>query len=402
MRAFPLGPVTALAVALVACSGGDDDGLTLTADTGTPPIETDPDSDQDGFPVSTDCDDTDPFVNPNATEICDGVDTDCDPTTDESGASFKSITQGAVDLTADFAAGTKAAPATITIDEDGVLHVCAGEWYVTFDVQVDARISGHGGTDETVLNGGGQGPAIVIDEELDLRVQGVSFTDYVASDSQYGSAIDCSGEGANIQGGNLQFNDSSATVGGALAIRGGCSMSLQNAEFAGNSAERGGHLVVSEGSAMLTNVSFRDGVATLGGGAVAIGAEFTPLKKAFDGGDSEFFCRNCVFDGNQAVDEGNKKSTAGGGALWIQGSSLVRIADSEFTENVADGSGGAILIDPTEFEDVDLGAEDTSFTDNTAAGKANAVSVPGAKTADYDYDGTQTITCTDADGCEDA
>lgn len=84
-------PLLLLALAALACKGGDDtspagsgaDGTDPGPDTGAPV-----DADQDGYTADEDCDDTRSDINPGAEEVCNDLDDDCDGEIDEDVTTF--------------------------------------------------------------------------------------------------------------------------------------------------------------------------------------------------------------------------------------------------------------------------------------------------------------------------
>ena len=180
-----------------------------------------------------------------------------------------------------------------------------------------------------------------------------------------------------------------------MAITGGCGIQrLGNAMFKENSAASGGHVAISDAMVDFENVTFEEGTATIGGGALAVGAELTEFDS-----NVQMRCRNCTFEDNRATNT-DTPDTASGGAMWIQSSSTVLLVDSTFKDNAADLAGGAILLQSTNFDDAEAEIRDTEFDGNTAAGAANAISIPEIP-MDYDYDGTESVNCDEDDGCVD-
>ena len=103
----------------------------------------------------------------------------------QEGVRFVSADGTIQDRTQEFAAGSAGAPASIAIDQDGVLEVCGGTWNVLLDVRsADLVLRGDARVSQPVLSGGGSGPIIQV------RTPGARF---VAEDLDFTGAIACFG-----------------------------------------------------------------------------------------------------------------------------------------------------------------------------------------------------------------
>jgi hypothetical protein len=101
------------------------------------------------------------------------------------GVRFTAADGSISDWTAAFAAGADGAPALITVEEDGVVDVCGGTWFVALDVSAsDLVLRGDARVSAPVLDGGGSGPLI------QLRSNGARF---VAEDLSFTGALACFG-----------------------------------------------------------------------------------------------------------------------------------------------------------------------------------------------------------------
>jgi predicted outer membrane repeat protein len=184
---------------------------------------------------SADCDDSAVSVHPGAFETCNGIDDDCSPLTSELGTvAFQDNTTG------EWTDMTSAATGTMTLDTEGSLEFCGGEWEVQLDIQGDVSIDGFNGA---TLSGGNAGSIVVITTDgASATFDGITFTDGAGSGSigagsgyaGSGGAISCEAD-ARIEINDSSFEGNSAELGGAIASE-GCDIDLLEVSFSGNSA----------------------------------------------------------------------------------------------------------------------------------------------------------------------
>jgi predicted outer membrane repeat protein len=143
-----------------------------------------------------------------------------------------------------------------------------------------------------------------------------------------------------------RFVSNSGSFGGALVVKNATSVGLTECEFASNNAVMGG-AVFCEGTVVrvaLNRTAFYDNSASLAGGAVFLDA--TAINASH--------VSVCDFRGNRvqqtAIDSAGVVGGAGG-ALYIHQdisdaarTALVRVAQSNFTDNNSSGLGGAMLL----------------------------------------------------------
>lgn len=221
------------------CNTVDDDCDGLTDDAGgvVPPDATPVFEDLDGdgvgaasldgmcVPQATDvlvggdCDDSDAHTYPGAVELCDGVDNDCVGDGDAEGATFFADGAEPLDVSADFASGTLAAPFAWDATASGRLSVCGGAWFVNlgtggFDLSVE-------GTDlptRPVLDGAGAAPVITaIGGSLalsNLAITGGLGNGTHTSTFPYGGGVHC--ENGSVTGAGLDMYENAASLGAGL------------------------------------------------------------------------------------------------------------------------------------------------------------------------------------------
>ena len=134
---------------------------------------------------ASDCDDTDPRTHPGAVELCDGKQTDCADsswTSDAGVAHLEDADTGAwTDVSAELGSGSSGAPAHLSLDTAGTLHVCGGTWPVSLDISADVRVVGEEGMDAVTLSGEGVATVITVSEPgLTVTLEGLTVANGLA------------------------------------------------------------------------------------------------------------------------------------------------------------------------------------------------------------------------------
>jgi predicted outer membrane repeat protein len=352
-------------LALVACGdkddsavnedsqpSGDSAGDTQTGDTGEPQV----DFDQDGWPRGEDCDDNDASINPDATELpCNGVDEDC------------SGRDGDQEVPGDHPSIQGALAAAAPGD-----WVCVGEGtWEHFIINQSVNLVSTGGPEATIIDGEGSALLGSIDGASEVLVRGFTFRNGLSNGQVAGLSIidssevtvsDCvfdSLDGAdNIAGlrsdggGALSvegctFNACTGSGGAALAFYHGGDATVIDSTFEGNEAPYGAALVASGMESLeVLGGSFEGNIATVGGGAIAVGNTDSVSLSGLS------------LVGNSAGSEG--------GHLWLQDLGSVQIEGTELSAGASGGDGGGILATGVS----ELVIDGSVFDGNSAVGGA--------------------------------
>ena len=301
------------------------------------------DADGDGYEGDVDCDDDDATVYPGAPELCDGSQNDCDASWsgDVGLVSFEGAA-GWEDHTDAWSAGATGAPAALTYDAPGALHICPGTWYVNLTVEADLEVLGSGAEITTLDGGGWTAPGSIVDVETD----GVSLTvaDLTLSNG-WGTTSDLPA-----------YDCGKDTAGGALRCVADAAITGRNLTLSGNVTEFGAGLYLDGCAASLEAVTLRSNYGCYGGGVAAIDGDVSAI--------------DATLDANYASEYG--------AALYLSGSTL-SLTDSAVTENDAVGSGGAVIMRSS-----DALIDNVTFDGNSSDGTVGG--------AIYQYSGSLTIT----------
>ena len=162
---------------------------------------------------------------------------------------------------------------------------------------------------------------------------------------------------------NIQTSTAKDTAGGAVFID-GAKVEISGSSFTQNTGFLGGAVNVRNGSTLsITDATFSGNTANGFGGAIS---DFE------DKGDKGGAVQNELISINRTVFKNNRASQ-GGGAFNAVNTKAIDITDSEFSSNSAD-VGGAIQLNPG----VNLTVKDTVFSENTANGFGGAIRILGA------------------------
>lgn len=198
-------------------------------------------------------------------------------------------------------------------------------------------------------------------------------------------------QGARVQGGRLEINDSdflrfdSSSHGGAVQAS-SAEVIITNSTFSDNQVSGlyyGGALSVSDGDLTIVDSVFENNSAydptndSNSGGAVYVGSE----------SGHDVTVRGTTFRGNEAGDYAGAMRTSGVGNLTIEDSvfenNTVHVATNENgSGNTAESHGGALMIN----RDTTTTISDTTFSGNRANSKGGAIYVHN------DFDNASTVT----------
>ncbi len=326
----------------------------------------------------TDCDDADPDVNPDAFDGCDGLDNDCDAAVDEdtivvdwSGGGDTETIQEAVDAAA----------------SGDVVCVLSGSY--TENLVLDAgelSLVGLAGAEETIIDGGGSGSALVFQYGDSSTVQGFTLT------GGAGTLFDPDNDGALDACGGGVFVDASTA-------------SLVDVIITGNAADDGGGLYVNNASLLLSDSQVSDNQAGRYGGGVRLRhAEDVQLESVqvstntsvTGGGFSLYDSELVLIDGTISAN----LAESNGGGLYVGTDSTVELSAGSITGNSAGALGGGIRAYGSQ-----LIAAATDISSNTAVDAGGGVACRKADmsvTADVHDNDPDDVYCDECTGCTDA
>ncbi|MBM4366377.1 MAG: hypothetical protein FJ102_09175 [Deltaproteobacteria bacterium] len=312
-----------------ACDGVDED-CDGSVDEGTTHYYADDDDDGYGddstescstssgaVTTGGDCDDTDERVYPAAPELCDEQQNDCDDATwtaasEEGTVSYVDASLAWTDKTSFWAAGTAAAPVSISLDA-GTYYVCPATWYVGVVASSETvdLIAPYGATD-TILSRGGISGTVVYATSSVVYLEGLTITGGVgttAGSYQYG-------------GGVLSLASSDTTVS---------QVTLYQCLVTGNDADYGGGVAAyNYGDIILEETDVYDNTADVSGAGILV-----------QRGDVS--CENGGVYDNTSVGEG-------GGAYFSHQAGNLDATNCDWTGNSPDdiaGSGSGFTTVPS-------------------------------------------------------
>ena len=191
----------------------------------------------------------------------------------------------------------------------------------------------------------------------------------------------------NVTGSNFANNKAYDLSGGAICFI-NCksnTLSVNTSKFTGNcSSSHGGAIAcdasynTDEGdfdSLTITNCMFEhnsvdSGNRNHGGGAVAI--------SDYDGGKKAISISGCKFNENRSgtvSGEGEVSGSAMGGAVFINATRRIELANNTFTGNQAGGHGGAMHIACGESETTNVTVNGCTFDGNVSGGQGGAINL---------------------------
>ena len=231
--------------------------------------------------------------------------------------------------------GFAAGPATTRTNRNGSTFYLNGSGATMVKI-TNAIFTGNNATGQNSARGG----AIFMDVGADIvTLANVSF---IANSGSSYRPVAASGN-ATSQGGAIFMGNSGPGVS-TLALNTGvfANNNVQTVTEAGSASGYGGAIAILAGSGSLANVSFNGnfasptasvGNASAYGGAIYISQGTLALNTASFAGNN---ASASVIDG---VTSGNRSATAKGGAVYIEGATIVSINSGTFTGNQAAGYG---------------------------------------------------------------
>ncbi|HVV84793.1 MAG TPA: NosD domain-containing protein [Kofleriaceae bacterium] len=294
---------------------------------------------------------------PHAEEPGNGRDDDCDGLVDETrvcanGGDFTSI-----------AAAVTAAP------DHGAIEVCPGSYLERFELAGKHLTIRGGGAATTFLDGGGNGPVIVIHDGAGLVLDqlavthghstggggdivcdhgGLTMSDSALTDGRAetgGGGLFGNGCDVHITGSTFSGNEG-VPMGGAIALVDSTG-AIADSHFSANAADDGGAIHLQEGSVTLRNNELRGNTGRVHGGAMWVGADSVVEDNVVAGNHAGWDAgglwvdrhaptvqRN-TFDGNDAIEEA-------GGVYLNQ--SHAHFSDNHVTNNSAMDDGGGMRV----------------------------------------------------------
>ncbi|MBK8432736.1 MAG: right-handed parallel beta-helix repeat-containing protein [Chloroflexi bacterium] len=216
------------------------------------------------------------------------------------------------------------------------VRVGAGE-YATAEIPVNATISLRGGWNSS-FTAQLEAPTILSAGGLDriFNISGAATTPYLEL---------------------LTLREGNRTTGGAILVRNGAQITINQLTFLENQATRGGALYVSAGTNVtLEKSAFRDNTASVDGGAIFV--------------EGTLNSTNVLLEANEAVN---------GAAVYIRGTGSALFWHTTIHGNIASQRGGGLYL-----ESGSLTIQNSSLTSNQAAVTSGAIHrVAGTLTADY-------------------
>ncbi|MBR4753492.1 MAG: LEPR-XLL domain-containing protein, partial [Thermoguttaceae bacterium] len=180
--------------------------------------------------------------------------------------------------------------------------------------------------------------------------------------------------GSDVTLNNVTLKNNSGNDGGAIGLESsslkatGATLTVNDCWFEGNNArmKSGGAInVVSNSNVTITNTTFKDNYANSGGAIGFVQSNIVDATKP-----TTLVLDNVVFDSNDAQGSSieNAQTHNGGGAVYVKGYDSVTIKDSTFSGNTARRQGGAIRL---VGDNCVCTIENTIFSDNQNYGESS-------------------------------
>ena len=269
---------------------------------------------------------------------------------------------------------------SVAIDGDR-LEVDPGTYIETLDIDISVEIVGLSGAGVTNLRGTGN--VISVSPFAELTLEGFTLSTTGSNDR----GIDIRNATATLS--NIYISGfSRSREGGAIRIRDGARVTIDDSNFDANESEDdGGHIYVSDSTLTISNSDFTDGWAEDGGGIYATTSTLTLTNVTLDGNAVSNAGGSLVLDESTAnIDSSDfyASEASGGYAGHIYcAESTLNIANTNVEFGVVSTMGGGIYA-----SDSDLVVENTTFYDNEAYGSGSWWSSGGSGGALAVVDGT--------------
>jgi hypothetical protein len=356
----------------------DDDDATSDDDATTPDPD---DQDGDGYtPDDGDCNDTEPTVFPGATEVlCDQVDSDCDGW----GEGVAAVMDGM-----EFVSLTSAAAA---LTQGATLAICPGTHTEQVYIQSDSECtltSFSGNSEDTILDGldahtviyigfrssvtvshltiqNGQGEAWISGDYAGGGIMSFGTRTVVEDCTFLDNDVDADGGG----GGGIAFHATAGTDPAVVQIT-GCHIEGSDVDYVGGAVYANSWV---ELTVEITNTTFHDN-HSLGDGGGALWLDGDPVHVTI---------ADSTFTGNT--------TNYTGGAISLVAWDTFDLTNSTFSENTSGYEGGAIYLDPHFLLAGNLTTatiRDSTFENNDAGGSGGALT-------SISYTGDTTEICLD-------
>ncbi len=225
-----------------------------------------------------------------------------------------------------------------------VIEICPGTYGENLViVGKQLTLIGTGGTDATVIDGGGLAPALIVRQTdgAGVRLQGLTLRNGKTDTS--GGGIRCVDSALTIAA--TTFTGNQARDGGGMHAA-GCAVDLDGARFHGNQATYGGGLYLADGTATIRNSQFRTNQARRGGGAylsndaVVEDSVFAENTADWTGGGVYVFEHAPIFRRNTI--SANYSFNDGGGMYFHWGTPT--LIENHVVGNRSDDDGGGIRL----------------------------------------------------------
>ena len=261
------------------------------------------------------------------------------------------------------------------------LEVDPGTYIETLDIDISVEIVGLSGAGVTNLRGTGN--VISVSPFSELTLEGFTLSTTGSNDR----GIDIRNATATLS--NIYISGfSRSREGGAIRIRDGATVTINDSNFDANESEDdGGHIYVSDSTLTVSNSDFTDGWAEDGGGIYATTSTLTLTNVTLDGNAVSNTGGSLVLDESTAdIDSSDlyASEASGGYAGHIYCSeSTLNLANTNVEFGVVETMGGGIYA-----SDSDLVVENTTFYDNESNGAGSWWTSGGSGGALAVVDGT--------------
>lgn len=277
------------------------------------------------------------------------------------------------DVTAQFAAGTAAAPARFVAPQDGALLVGEGTWFARIEADgVQLVVAGDRDGAGSTLDAAGAGPVVDATMGADVRIDAMTLT---GGRSGWGGGLRVERARALVVQSTIEGNDA-LNHGGGIGVFADSAVTLLDSTIRDNtaSASGGGIAIAHKRSTVVgVDVDIVDNVAAQGGGVATRNGRVELYESALEdnvaygrGGGVWNHLGTTHIDGGHLV--GNRAAADGGGIFQVR--SAVQAVRTTLSGNVAARGGGWSVHGGF------AAADEVSFTDNQATEAGGAVRIP--------------------------